>query len=169
VHPKAPWSHSGAILSRAWRWGRVEYHLALRHPDKLRPTPPFFTGAVLTFGLASGAGTVLTGRLTLLWMLPLWILTSTLLSTLLTGWRSPVSFPRRYLAGWLNRLYHFGAVWEYLRAGSLRFLWEALILEEHLEELFPAEPLQSWSNLLAALLVGLVGAAIIAGGGPCQP
>lgn len=164
VHPKAPWSHLRAILPRAWRWGRIEYHLALRHPDKVRSTPPFFTGAVLTIGVACGAGTALTGRLALLWMLPLWILTSTLLSTLLTGWQSPVSFPCRYLAGWLERLYHFGAVWEYLRGGSLRFLWEGLILEDHLEGLFPAEPLQSWSNLVAALLVGLVGAVIVVAG-----
>lgn len=163
VHPKAPWSHLTAILPRTWRWGRIEYHLALRHPDKLHPTPPFFTGAVLTLGLACGTGAVLTGRLALLWMLPLWILTSTLLSTLLTGWRSPASFLCRYLAGWLDRLYHFGSVCEYLRGESLRFLWESLILEDHLEGLFPAEALQSWSNLVAALFVGLVGAVIVAG------
>jgi hypothetical protein len=99
----------------------------------------------------------------LLWMLPLWVLTSTILLTLLTGWNSPAPFRRRYLSGWLDRMYHLGAAWEYLRAGSLRFLWESLILEEHLEELFPTEPLQNWSNLLAALLVGLVGAVIVAG------
>jgi hypothetical protein len=163
VHPKEPWSRLTAILARTWRWGRIEYHLALRHPDKLRPTPPFFPGAVLTFGLACAAGAILTGRPALLWMLPLWILAVTLLSTLLIGWRSPVSFSTRYVAGWLERVYHLGTVREYLSAGSLRFLWEGLILEEHLEELFPAEPLQSWSHLLATLLVGLVGTAIVAG------
>jgi hypothetical protein len=162
VHPKAAWSHLQAILPRTWRWGRIEYHLALRHPDKLRPTPPFFTGAVLTLSLACLAGAVLTGRLALLWMPPLWVLSSTLLSTLLTGWRSPVSFSDRYAAGWLERLYHFGAAREYLGAGSIRFLWEGLILEDDLEGLFPAEPLQSWSNLVAALLVGLVGVVIVA-------
>jgi len=162
LHPKAAWSHLRAILPRAWRWGRIEYHLALRHADKVRPTPPFFTGAILSMGLACGAGTVLTGRLALLWMLPLWILASTLLSTLLTGWRSPVSFTCRYAALWLERLYHLGATREYLRSGSLRFLWEGLIMEDDLEGLFPAEPLQSWSNLVAALLVGLVGVVIVA-------
>jgi len=163
VHPKEAWSRLGAIIPRTWRWGRIEYHLAMRHRERVHPTPPFFTGTVLTLGLACGAGTVLTGRLGLLWMLPLWVLTSTLLATLLTGWGSPVPFLWRYLAGWLERLYHLGAAWEYLRAGSLRFLWEALILDDHLEALFPAEPLQHWSNLLAALLIGLVGAVIIAG------
>jgi Glycosyltransferase like family 2 len=162
VHPKAPWSQLRAILPRTWRWGRVEYHLALRHPDKLRAVPPFFTATIVSLGMACVAGTVLTGRLALLWMLPLWIFTSTVFSTLLSSRRTSVSFLRSYLAGWLDRLYHLGSVSEYLRAGSLRFLWEALILEEYLEGLFPAEPLQSWSNLLAALLVGLVGAAIVA-------
>ena len=162
VHPKEAWSRLGAIVPRTWRWGRVEYHLAVRHRDRVRPTPPFFTGTVLTLGLICGTGTVLTGRIGLFWMLPLWILTSTLLATLLTGWSSPVPFRWRYLSGWLERVYHLGAAWEYLRAGSVRFLWESLILEEHLEELFPAEPLQNWSNLLAALFVGLVGAVIVA-------
>lgn len=163
VHPKEAWSHLRAILPRTWRWGRIEYHLALRHPDKLRPTPPFFIGTVLTLGLTCVAGAVLTGRPALLWMLPVWILTSTLVSTLLTSRRSPVSFPCLYMAGWLERLYHVGAAWEHLRGGSLRFLWEGFILEDHLDELFPAEPLQSWSNLVAALLVGLVGTIIVAG------
>jgi len=162
VHPKEAWSRLGAIVPRTWRWGRVEYHLAVRHRDRVRPTPPFFTGTALTMCLICGAGTILTGRMGLLWMLPLWILTSTLLATLLTGWNSPVPFRWRYLSGWLERVYHLGAAWEYLRAGSVRFLWESLILEEHLEELFPAEPLQNWSNLLAALFVGLVGAVIVA-------
>ena len=163
VHPKAPWSHLRAILARTWRWGRIEYHLTVRHPDKLRPMPPFFTGAALTLGVACLAGTALTGRPALLWMLPLWILTSTLLSTLLTGRQSAVSFSTRYMAGWLDRMYHLGSAWEYLCAGTPRFLWEGFILEEHVEKLFPAEPLQSWSHLVAALLVGLVGAVIVAG------
>jgi hypothetical protein len=67
------------------------------------------------------------------------------------------------MAGWLERLYHVGAAWEHLRGGSLRFLWEGFILEDHLDELFPPEPLQSWSNLVSALLVGLVGTIIVAG------
>lgn len=163
VHPKAPWSDVRAIVARTWRWGRVEYHLAVRHPDRLRPMPPFFTGAALTLGLACLAGTALTDRPALLWMLPLWILTSTLLATVLTGRQSAASFSTRYMAGWLERMYHLGSAWEYLRAGSPRFVWEGFILEAHVEELFPAEPLQSWSHLLAALLVGLAGAVIVAG------
>jgi hypothetical protein len=95
-------------------------------------------------------------------MLPLWMLASTLLSTILTGRQSAESFSTRYMAGWLERMYHLGSAWECLRAGSLRFLWEGFILEEHVEELFPAEPLQSWSHLLSALLVGLAGAVIVA-------
>lgn len=160
VHPKEPWSHLRAILPRTWRWGRIEYHLALRHPDKLRPTPPFFAGTVLTFALACGAAAAVTGRPALLWMLPVWIVTSTVLSTLFTG-RRP--FLSRYMAGWLERLYHIGAVWECLRHGSLGLLWKGLILDDDLEGLFPAEPLQSWSNLLAALFVAVVGAVVVAG------
>jgi hypothetical protein len=162
VHPKEAWSSLGAIIPRTWRWGRVEYHLAVRHRDRVRPTPPFFTGNFLTLALACAAGTMLTGGVGLLWMPLLWVLTSTLLLTLMTGWNGSTPFLWRYLSGWLQRVYHLGAAWEYLRAGSLRFLWESLILEEHLEDLFPAEPLQNWSNLLAALLVGLMGAAIVA-------
>jgi hypothetical protein len=161
VHPKAPWSHPWAIVARTWRWGRVEYHLALRHPDRVRPMPPFFTGAALTLGLACLAGATLTGRPALLWMLPLWILTSTLLSTALIGRQNAASFFTRYLAGWLDRMYHLGSALECLRAGSPRFLWEGFVLEEHVEELFPEEPLQSWSHLLSALLVGLAGAVIV--------
>ena len=162
VHPKEAWSRLGAIIPRTWRWGRVEYHLAVRHRDRVRLTPPFFTGTFLTLGLICGTGAILTGRMGLLWMLPFWIFASTLLATLLTGWSSPIPFLWRYLSGWLERVYHLGAAWEYLRAGSVRFLWESLILEGNLEELFPAEPLQNWSNLLAALIVGLVGAVIVA-------
>lgn len=162
VHPKAPWSELSGILARTWRWGRVEYHLAVRHPDKLRQTPPFFMGAILTFALASVLGTVLTSRPALLLTLPLWIAASSLLSTLLTGWKSQVPFRRRYMAGWLERVYHLGSVWEHVRAGSPRFLWQGFILQDRLEDLFPVEPLQSWAYLVAALLVGLAGAAIVA-------
>lgn len=163
VHPKAPWSDLRAILARAWRWGRVEYHLAQRHPDKLRLTPPFFTGAAVTLALACGIGVSLTGRPALLWMIPLWMLVSTLLFTLFATRQAAAGFLISYLAGWLDRVYHVGSAYEYLRAGSPRFLWEALILDEHLEALFPAEPIRGWSHLLAVLLVGIVGAAIVAG------
>jgi glycosyltransferase involved in cell wall biosynthesis len=161
VHPKEAWSQWSAILPRAWRWGRVEYHLGLRHPDKLRKTPPFFTGAGLTFALACGAGAAWTGRSALFWLLPLWVVLSTLFSTLFTGGRGAAPFGFRYVGGWLERVYHFGALWEHFRAGSVRFLWEGLILEDTMENLFPNEPLQNWANLLAALLAGLVGAAIV--------
>lgn len=162
VHPKAPWSRLGSILSRTWRWGRIEYHLALRHPERLYAAPPFFIATFVTVGLACGIGVALTGRTALLLMLPLWILASTLISTLLSDRQSSIPFCRRYLAGWLERFYHFGSASEYLRAGSGRFLWKALILDERLEKLFPAEPLTSWSNLLATFLVGLVGGVLLA-------
>jgi hypothetical protein len=162
IHPKAAWSRLEAIVPRAWRWGRIEYHLAVRHPDRVRPTPPSFAGAVLTVALACGGGALLAGRPALLWMLPLWLLTSTVLSALWLGSGSPQSFLWRYLGAWLERLYQLGSAWESLRSGSPRFLWEALILNDRLEELFPAEPLQSWSNVLAAFLVGLVGIVMTA-------
>lgn len=163
IHPKAPWSRLGAILPRAWRWGRIEYHLALRHHERVRPMPPFFTGAAFTIALVCSVGTVLTGRLGLLWMLPLWVLTSTFLSTLLTGWGNSTPFALRYAAKWLERFYHFGTARESLGAGSFRFLWEALILEDHIDQFFPTEPLENWSNLLATFLIMLIGSWILRG------
>jgi len=162
VHPKEPWSKARAILSRTWRWGRIEYHLALRHPEKLRAMPPYYSATALTIGLMCLAGAAITGRLALLWMLPLWVVTSTFLSTTFIGWGTGSALPR-HLAGWLERLYHAGCVWEHVRSGSFRFLWMGLLLDDNLAGMFPAEPLQSWSNLLAAFFVALVGASIVGG------
>jgi Glycosyl transferase family 2 len=161
VHPKEAWSSWGAILPRAWRWGRVEYHLSKRHPDRVRSTPPFITGAGLTFGIACSVGALLTGRPALLLLAPFWVVAATVLTTLLTGRNRSISFAVRYMAGCLGLVYHVGAVWEYLRAGSLRFIWEGLILEDQMDKLFPTEPTRSWANLLAALLTGFVGAIIL--------
>jgi len=124
--------------------------------------PPFFTGAFVTFGIASAMGAAVTGRLVLLTLPLLWAVVTTLLATLLAGEHERGSFLDRYLAGWLDRLYHLGCAWEHIRAGSPRFLWEGLILEERLDALFPAEPLQGWSNVLAAIVVALFGVAMVA-------
>jgi len=160
VHPKAPWSRLRGIIPRTWRWGRVEYHLGRRHRERLRFMPPFFTAAAMSFALASVIGAALTHHLALLLLPPLWMLLATVIATLLVG-RGSEPFHDRYLAGSLSRLYHLGCAWEHIRAGSLRFVWQALILEDRLEALFPAEPLQCWSNLVAALLVALLGVAIV--------
>jgi hypothetical protein len=96
-------------------------------------------------------------------MVPLWIVVSSLLIALFASRRTTAGFLTLYLAACLDGVYHLGSAWEYLRAGSLRFFWEALILEERLEELFPAEPLQSWSYIVAAVLVGLAGILAVGG------
>jgi hypothetical protein len=113
--------------------------------------PPFFVAGTLTFALACLAAAV--RHLALLWMLPLWILTFTVLATRF----GDAPFISRYLGAWLDRVYHFGAVYEHIRRGSLRFLWQGLILEEQIEQLFPDEPQQQWAMIGATMIVGLIG------------
>jgi GT2 family glycosyltransferase len=163
LHPKAPWSDLKGIISRVWRWGRIEYHLALRHPNKVTVTPPFVAGTALTMGITCIAGAVLTGRAVLLAMLPVWLVISGLLFAWFSAGRQANGFITLYFAGWLERIYHLASACEHLRAGSIRFVWGGLILEDHLEEIFPAEPLQNWSNLLAAAVIAIMGAVIVAG------
>lgn len=159
IHPKKPWSSLKAILPRAWRWGRVEYHLSKRHPELVRQMPPAFHANLILVSLACVIAAVWLHRAWLLALVPAWATLVGLLSTWLTGRGSPVPYYRRYLAGWMQQCYRVGTLYEYLRHGSARCFWEGLILEDQLDMLFPGEPLDCWSQLMALALVVMVAAA----------
>ena len=114
VHPKIHWSHLKAILPRAWRWGRIEYHLAQRHPERVRLMPPYVAATLLSIVLVTLIGIIATGRFLLLTMIPLWFLISTLLQTWLLGSGSGRPFWPRYDSNLLPPRNYQGIYWSWL-------------------------------------------------------
>jgi len=160
-HPKEAWSNLRAIVPRTWRWGRMEYHLALRHRDRVKTMPPFFTAQALMIITGISITAMFAQELTLLIMLPIWLLLVTIILPFLKERQQHAGYLASYLGSWLALVYHLGTAYEYISNGSPRFLWEGLILTDSMEDMFPAERANAWSWLLAAIITTLMGVLVL--------
>lgn len=157
-HNRQTWSHLRSLLSRVWRWGRVEHHIRLKHRARLRrqfPPALFWVLAFLCssltcrfFGHPEGAR-----------------FSAVALAVLSLGFVTEHVWKRRSLerSEWmflpllvlLDGLYRLGSWRESARCLHLPPLFEKLYFDEwHLRAEVENQAVAAWA-LLASLVVAI--------------
>ena len=170
-HSRSTWSSLRAILSRAFRWGRIEYHLGRKHPANRIPAPPSFWGWFLLVVLLAVCQTALSGQLYPLCGLPIWWAASLLIFPFFNALRGEgdAVFIRRYVDSLANGVpeltYQFGTTWEHALHLDPRFLWSRVWFDpDDARRNWLPEALNTWSNLCALLLAQLLVLIHVRGG-----
>lgn len=162
IHPTEPWSALRPIASRAWRWGRMEYHLAKRHQRRCHPIPPPFSALLICIALTTILITILTQKIILLIIPVIWALTSNaLFSALITSKQRDTQYIHFYLGGFLELLFQFGTVYEHIRNASFRFLVAAPMFDLDFESRLKEEALNAWANAISFLFILIIGVVLV--------
>lgn len=159
-HDRSTWSSLKAVLGRALRWGRMEFHLYKKHASLQMMHPPSFFGWLIAISLFSVISTVITKFWQYL-VFPLgWIVISNLLFSL---WISLVIkgtlkdkwyvFRDSLLNSVPELVYQFGSTYEFLKHGDLRFFYSRPLLNpDWITGIWAGEACNTWSNLLALFI-----------------
>lgn len=160
-HSRETWSSLDAILQRAFRWGRMEFHLGQKHPEAKVPAPPPYWGWWLLVGMLALSQVVLFGR-----ALPLlgwagWVVLSLLFFAFLVAMDGGGRAAERASRYWDSLLtavpeltYQLGTAYESMRHRDMSFLWSRCWFNANTarQEWVP-EAWNIWSNLTALLVV----------------
>jgi cellulose synthase/poly-beta-1,6-N-acetylglucosamine synthase-like glycosyltransferase len=162
-HNRSTWNSLQAVLSRAFRWGRMEYHLYHKHPKVRVWAPPGFWGwALLVWALFCTQAIVLHDMALPVLFLPWMILSLVLFSVLsVVGTGGSTQSRARLFADSLltavpELTYQFGVAWEFTRHGDLRFLGSRAWFDPSApRDNWLFEAWNFWSNLMALLICQL--------------
>lgn len=131
-HSKSTWNSLHSILSRAFRWGRMEYHLYQKHPEARSIAPPGFWGWAIYIGALFSFQAVILDRMALIMFLLffLWgggaLCLFSIFSALdiESSLKNKISlFTESFLIGIPELTYQLGTTWEFVKHGDFRFLW----------------------------------------------
>jgi GT2 family glycosyltransferase len=165
-HDRSTWSSWKAVLSRALRWGRMEYFLYKKHPSLQTLHPPSFFGWLILVSLFSAASAVILQTWRFL-ALPLgWIGFSIMLFSLWIYFTQEgsrrekgIAFRESLLSSIPELVYQLGSTFEFLRHGDLRFLYSRPLLSpDGITGIWAGEAWNTWSNLLAFYICYLAAA-----------
>lgn len=159
-HDRSTWNSLKAVLSRAFRWGRMEYYLYKKHTSLQTPHPPSFFGWLfLVIGFSAVSSLILKNWRLL--ALPVgWIVLALIFFSLWISLAQKGSLNQRWRFFWESILtgipelvYQFGSTWEFLKHGDLRFLLSRPLLSlTGISGIWAYEAWNTWSNLLAFLI-----------------
>lgn len=152
-HDRAMWNGWRAILRRAFRWGRVEYHLCQRHPRLRRLAFPRFWVVLILMLLVGALKALLTFDMRWLWLPAIWSGLSLSLFAVLdivTERINPTQMVSRVLAAVPELTYQLGLCYEAIRrrdmTGALFGLFTA---PEWTEQSWRPELFNTWANLIS--------------------
>lgn len=128
-HTRETWSSIPLIGRRAFRWGRMHYHLMKKHPGRLQVDFPKTIGLFFVIAVFAAAAAVIHGRPALLSLPLAWLALDLVLEAILVA-RTAESRLRdlgAYLgARLLGLTFETGALFESVTHGSLRPLYEEI-------------------------------------------
>jgi len=159
-HDRSTWSSLKAVLGRALRWGRMEYHIYKKHASLQLMHPLSFFGWLILISLFSVINTVIMQVWQYL-ILPMgWIVLSLLLFSLCFSIEKKGAFKEKWsvfrdslLGGIPELVYQFGSTFEFLKHGDLRFFYSRPLLNpDWITGVWAVEAWNTWSNLLAFLI-----------------
>jgi len=160
LHSRSTWNSISAVLGRAMRWGRMEYHLYKKHKAlRVHHPPTLFAWFIAVCVLFLICGFVFEYSLFLLFPI-VWLFLATSLFSFISALQNPGSYTDKFSSFKENVLstipeltYQVGSSLEFLRHGDLRFFYSRPLLSvgETKGSWIP-EAINTWSNLLALLI-----------------
>jgi hypothetical protein len=154
-HDRAMWSSWSAILRRAFRWGRVEYHLCQRHPQFRQRVFPRFWVVLVLLGFVAMCKIFLTFEIRWFWLPLFWAgLSLCLYATfdVLSERLQMSQIMPRVLSAVPELTYQLGICFEALRRmdpGGL--LYGHFPLSDWATVTWRSEFFNTWANLIAIL------------------
>ena len=160
-HSRRTWNNMRAVLGRAYRWGRMHYHLLSRHPHARAPAAPSFWVWAILLTLVWTIAAALTHNPFILATIPAWFAASLLLFAVFDAAGAPsggrARAVGRSLRGAIPELcFVLGTTVESIRHGDPRFIWSRLDIDDDATSMLRAAALDSWSNTIAAALCTLL-------------
>lgn len=159
-HTRETWSRWGALIERAFRWGRADFHILKKHPQLASIGFPSFFTVLLLIALVCLAE-ILTGHSDIaIMIIAVWILSTLLIESIIKVTRrdeKPYLIFFEFMATLLNLTFEAGAVFESLKRGSLSMLYKRIIYTpaQFIFE-WESEVVRSWSIIIGLLLTIVV-------------
>jgi len=155
-HTRETWDNVLKVASRAFRWGRTDFHILKKHPRLGHVGFPSLFTVLLLLVVASLAA-VLSGHWDIAIIAIVGLMVFTLLvESIIKGIKSgetPYSIPLRLVARLLDLVFEAGTIFESLRRGSLMMLYKRIIyIPGQLAIEWESEVVRSWSIIVGLLL-----------------
>lgn len=159
-HTWETWSYPRQVLSRSFRWGRLEYYMMKRFPQYTYLAMPQFSFFSLFVSIISIVSFIVFNKLVYFLFFPIWFFISTFLFTLLDilfNSKALSSFSMEYLKGFLELPYGFGVFLE----GIIHFDFKVILYRfstdnNFLENNWVNEVNNLWSNLLSLIFSSII-------------
>lgn len=156
-HTRDTWNSLALVLSRALRWGRMEYHLYKKHASLRMHHPPTILGWLLLIIFFSLIQSLIFNAPVLLLMPLVWFLLAIFFFSLLASLTSPKNKLKAFVESLLTAvpelMYQFGSTFEFLRHADIRFFYSRPLLSSNgVKGSWNPEAWNTWSNLLALLV-----------------
>ena len=160
AHSRVTWGTAKGAFSRAWRWGRMEYHLMCKHSDFCVEAPlrfwVFSIIAMFSFIVLCKANLIFVATLTISWF----VLSLTLFEVLMEGsalriMRQPLTVIGQAV---FELLFELGSIFESIRHGSFIGLGMSLVPGgDGIENQHRASSINVRANIIAWLVTFSVG------------
>ena len=166
IHSRETWGPI-AVLRRAFRWGRMNYHLFRKHPQQSSPALPstsFLFGVLLLLACLAALvkSDVRLLSLPLVWLSGNWL--SEVILLLRTG-RKPVSVARDWLASQVELVFETGNLFESIKQLDLRPIYQSFSYQPTqgadavVIQVGERKAIRHWSKVIGLLLTISVTAA----------
>lgn len=159
-HTRETWSKLSALIERAFRWGRADFHILKRHPQLGHVAFPNFFTTLLFIALASLAYILTDHSDIAVIIIITWIISVLLVEAIIKVIRAgekPSFVFFELVATLLNLVFDAGTVFESLRRGSISMLYKKIIYTPaQLIFEWESEAVRSWSIAIGLLLTLIV-------------
>ena len=129
-HSKDTWNSLELMRDRLFQWGRAEYYLHERHPDRLTLAQPRPLAVFLMVVVINLIQTLLTRNILYLGLPIAWALTSVMVFAALTSRymdRAAPAFAQQALIVLLNQFFESGLIWQGLRQQTARPIFQTML------------------------------------------
>jgi hypothetical protein len=159
-HKLDTWNSLRAVLKRAFRWGRMEYHLFRKHPDLRSKYPPTIWGWLILILALSITQSIILGALYFMYLPLLWFLISLLFFSSCEAldnnmlWRDRLKvFVKSFCTAIPELVYQLGSTFEFIKHADPRFFYSRVLLNHGgINGVWIPEAWNTWSNLAALIL-----------------
>ncbi len=159
-HSRSTWSSVRSVLSRALRWGKMEYYLYCKHSNLRSPSTPSIWGWLIFVMVYAIILSLLQSSVRYLALPAVWFFLSLILFSIWTTMASGdkrnlgiKKFFQDFLTAFPELTYQLGSTLEFVKHGDLRFLHSRVLLNHQgIEGYWTSDAWNIWSNLLALLI-----------------
>jgi hypothetical protein len=159
-HDRSTWASIKSVLSRALRWGKMEYYLYCKHPDlRCASTPTIWGWTIFVLVYAVVLSVLQSSTVFLLFPLVWFVLSLILFSVWIamsvheSASTRAKTFGQSLLTAVPELTYQLGSTLEFLAHGDFRFLYSrALLSHQGIAGYWTADAWNVWSNLVSLLI-----------------